>query len=530
MLMLSVLIVDDERAICYLIRKLIHWEELGLIYAGSASDGWEAWSMAQEKRPDIIITDIQMPKMNGMELIERFREEKIPTDFVVVSGYQEFEYAKQAIRFGVEDYLLKPIKEAELNRILKRICEKSQENSEIVQLKQEQQRRKNRVLEQILRGEPAGADAEEDFRFRGDHFLLAQFQFCFSGEGKGGTEAELLLERLRHSYMNEFSGEYPETEALRTEKDQLTFFLNHENGSHFAQKNQSFFDKMQVKYAGTPFAMVITEKSHSLKELSSVALRMRRLMRAASCAGRERMLILEEFRIPGPEEQVQIPPDLRIELVRLLDRKDAETGWKYVEAMLKKERARQADFPWSMFELAEILLDVLEDSMKELKLWDKSMDQLIGEAKRNLPYLSGGRLFPDLADRLRRIWAHRDRMRQEMENRPVSAAKLYVAEHYREPVTMEDAAAWVGLNSAYFSSLFKKSEGVTFTEYLTSVRMEKAKYYLAETSCKVNEIAEKVGYTDAKYVSAYWTDFVRGLIILIAITFDAVRKLSKKDD
>ena len=507
MLMLSVLIVDDERAICYLIRKLIHWEELGLIYAGSASDGWEAWSMAQKKRPDIIITDIQMPKMNGMELIERFREEKIPTDFVIVSGYQEFEYAKQAIRFGVEDYLLKPIKEAELNRILKRICEKSQENLEIVQLKQEQQRRKNRVLEQILRGEPAGADAEEDFRFRGDHFLLAQFQFCFSGEGKGDAEAELLLERLRHSYVNEFSGEYPETEVLRTEKDQLTFFLNHENGGHFVQKNQSFFDKMQVKYAGTPVTTVITEKSHPLKELSSVALQMRRLMRAASCAGRERMLILEEFQIPGPEEQVQILPDLRIELVRLPDRRDAEAGWKYVEAMLKKERDRQADFPWSMFELAEILLGVMEDSMKELKLWDDSMEQLLVDAKGNLPYLSCGRLFPDLADRMRQIWAHRDRMRQEMENRPVSAAKLYVAEHYREPVTMEDAAAWVGLNSAYFSSLFKKSEGVTFTEYLTSVRMEKAKYYLAETSCKVNEIAEKVGYTDAKYVSAYWDRF-----------------------
>ena len=214
---------------------------------------------------------------------------------------------------------------------------------------------------------------------------------------------------------------------MRTEKDQLTFFLNHENGGHFVQKNQSFFDKMQVKYAGTPVTMVITEKSHPLKELSSVALQMRRLMRAASCAGRERMLILEEFQIPGPEEQVQILPDLRIELVRLLDRRDAEAGWKYVEAMLKKERDRQADFPWSMFELAEILLGVMEDSMKELKLWDDSMEQLLVDAKGNLPYLSCGRLFPDLADRMRQIWAHRDRMRQEMENRPVSAAKLYVA-------------------------------------------------------------------------------------------------------
>ena len=176
---------------------------------------------------------------------------------------------------------------------------------------------------------------------------------------------------------------------MRTEKDQLTFFLNHENGGHFVQKNQSFFDKMQVKYAGTPVTMVITEKSHPLKELSSVALQMRRLMRAASCAGRERMLILEEFQIPGPEEQVQILPDLRIELVRLLDRRDAEAGWKYVEAMLKKERDRQADFPWSIFELAEILLGVMEDSMKELKLWDDSMEQASGgcEGKSSISVL-----------------------------------------------------------------------------------------------------------------------------------------------
>ena len=185
MLMLSVLIVDDERAICYLIRKLIHWEELGLIYAGSASDGWEAWSMAQKKRPDIIITDIQMPKMNGMELIERFREEKIPTDFVIVSGYQEFEYAKQAIRFGVEDYLLKPIKEAELNRILKRICEKSQENLEIVQLKQEQQREERIVSwSRFFAENRPERTRRRIFVFVGIIFYWRSFSFAFPAREK----------------------------------------------------------------------------------------------------------------------------------------------------------------------------------------------------------------------------------------------------------------------------------------------------------------------------------------------------------
>ena len=501
--MLSVLIADDERAICYLIRKLIHWEELGLEYAGSASDGWEAWCMAQEKHPDIIITDIQMPKMNGMELIERFREQKTPTDFVIVSGYQEFEYAKQAIRFGVEDYLLKPIKEVELNRILERICEKQRENSEIVQLKQEKQRRRTCLLEQIFQGELSWPDVEDDFRFRSDCFMLVQLQIRIPGEERCDPEAELILERLQHSYENEFSVEYPEIEVLQTGRNQLTFFVNSDRNNRFVEKNQDFFDKMQVKYAGTPVIMAATEQAYPLKEISAVALRMRRLMRSASCAGQERMLILEEYQIPGPEEQVQTPLDLILELMRLLDRRDVDCGWKYVEAMLKKERDRQAEsrFPWSLFELAELLLNILEESMKELKLWDESMEQLSEKEKRKLSYLSGGRLFPELADYLRRIWAHRDRMREEMENRPVLVAKMYVADHYREPITMEDAADWVGLNSAYFSSLFKKSEGVNFTEYLTAVRIENAKHYLAETSLKVNEIAEKVGYTDAKYFS-----------------------------
>ena len=112
---------DDEVAIVYLIKKLIHWQELGMECIGTAANGKEALAYALEKKPDIIITDIQMPGLTGLELIEQLKPELPDTSFVIISGYQEFEYAKQAIRFGVDDYLLKQIKEKEINNILGRI-------------------------------------------------------------------------------------------------------------------------------------------------------------------------------------------------------------------------------------------------------------------------------------------------------------------------------------------------------------------------------------------------------------------------
>ena len=85
-----VLIVDDEKRIGELIRSLIHWEELDLTCIGLKTDGERAWETIQEERPDIVITDIRMPVMSGLDMISKTREEEIPVDFIVMSGYQEF--------------------------------------------------------------------------------------------------------------------------------------------------------------------------------------------------------------------------------------------------------------------------------------------------------------------------------------------------------------------------------------------------------------------------------------------------------
>ena len=117
-----VLIVDDELRIGTLINKLIHWDEFNLECVDVVDNGEKAFEIIQSDRcPDIVLTDIRMPKISGLDLIRMTREHHRDVKFIVISGYKEFEYAQQALQYGVEDYLLKPINEEELNHVMRKI-------------------------------------------------------------------------------------------------------------------------------------------------------------------------------------------------------------------------------------------------------------------------------------------------------------------------------------------------------------------------------------------------------------------------
>ena len=116
--MYKVIIADDEVKICQLIQILVDWESKGLEIAGVAHDGREALQLVEETGADIIITDIRMPELNGLDLVEAIKGAQPQISCIIISGYQEFEYARRALQYGVEEYLLKPVREEELNRVL----------------------------------------------------------------------------------------------------------------------------------------------------------------------------------------------------------------------------------------------------------------------------------------------------------------------------------------------------------------------------------------------------------------------------
>lgn len=148
---LKILIADDEISIRQLIKKLID-PSAPLLIVGEAADGATAYEMIQEKKPDIVITDIRMPGLNGVELMRKARENGIKVDFILVSGYRDFEYARSAVQLGALDYLLKPINREELNRVLEKAW-KLRERSETMRKQLETVEEKLAKNQKILRRE-----------------------------------------------------------------------------------------------------------------------------------------------------------------------------------------------------------------------------------------------------------------------------------------------------------------------------------------------------------------------------------------
>ena len=134
---LKVVIVDDEERICQLIQALVKWDEMGMQVAGMAHNGIEACEIVRKVSPDILITDIRMPGCSGLELIEKVKNSCPELEIIVISGYAHFEYAQQAIRFGVGHYLLKPINKAELTEILEKLKKKISQRRESEKNKEE---------------------------------------------------------------------------------------------------------------------------------------------------------------------------------------------------------------------------------------------------------------------------------------------------------------------------------------------------------------------------------------------------------
>lgn len=119
---ITLIIADDEPFICGMLEKLINFDALGLTLLECVNDGQTLETRIKELHPDVVLTDISMPRQDGLDVIRKTREQGITCRFVIISGYRQFEYAYNALKYDVDDYLLKPVEQAELNRVLKKIC------------------------------------------------------------------------------------------------------------------------------------------------------------------------------------------------------------------------------------------------------------------------------------------------------------------------------------------------------------------------------------------------------------------------
>lgn len=520
---IKVFLVEDEMVIRRGIKNSIDWEKEGYIFCGEASDGELAYPMIIKEKPDILITDIRMPFMHGLELCKLVKKELPNIKILILSGYDEFDYAKEAIRLGVTEYLLKPISSGKLLEALNGVSEsirREKEDKDLVRKYMEEMREnteheKQKFFEQMIAGNLSMADALEtgkkyEMNLSAGMYNLLLFRFTLGEENrKSGEllgEAEYAIEKLteRLEYVFEF----------QRGVEGWAFLLMADNEEQMSERVKELskdLEEIMKNYSTIAYFGGIGQPVARLRELEESFREAERALAARFTMELNRIISVEDIRMAqnvDTLDDIEITSFGEIEKTRTMLEKFLNNGAEdeidefvdvYInelpEENLKSVLMRQYIIMdayivmMSFCEKIEGIEGEMQAQSEELKNSMKTI-QTLEEIKNYIRML------------LKKIIGVRDTISGRRYSDIIEIAKDQIRKTYMsDEISLNTIAAEVGMSPSYFSSIFSKEMGKTFVEYLTEIRMDRAKELLMCSSMKTSEIGYEVGYKDPHYFS-----------------------------
>lgn len=520
---IKVFLVEDEMVIRRGIKNSIDWEKEGYIFCGEASDGELAYPMIIKEKPDILITDIRMPFMDGLELCKLVKKELPNIKILILSGYDEFDYAKEAIRLGVTEYLLKPISSGKLLEALNGVSEsirREKEDKDLVRKYMEEMREnteheKQKFFEQMIAGNLSMADALEtgkkyEMNLSAGMYNLLLFRFTLGEENrKSGEllgEAEYAIEKLteRLEYVFEF----------QRGVEGWAFLLMADNEEQMSERVKELskdLEEIMKNYSTIAYFGGIGQPVARLRELEESFREAERALAARFTMELNRIISVEDIRMAqnvDTLDDIEITSFGEIEKTRTMLEKFLNNGAEdeidefvdvYInelpEENLKSVLMRQYIIMdayivmMSFCEKIEGIEGEMQAQSEELKNSMKTI-QTLEEIKNYIRML------------LKKIIGVRDTISGRRYSDIIEIAKDQIRKTYMsDEISLNTIAAEVGMSPSYFSSIFSKEVGKTFVEYLTEIRMDRAKELLMCSSMKTSEIGYEVGYKDPHYFS-----------------------------
>lgn len=508
--MRKVLIADDEVKVGQLVKRLIQWDRLGLTCIGLVTDGQTAYEKILSESPDIVITDIRMPVLTGLEMIQKASEQGVKCHFIVVSGYKYFDYAQKALKYGVEDYLLKPIDEDELNRQLQKIVaeeeqrEDKQQQVDQIEKKLEDSKylRHKEFLRQILSQKQENIDAANmEFGLQLENKCFRGLTFKLDRDidvAENTQQMQFVLRKIMQKAEDAFSACTIDLIAAVQSNHSVQVLLNYfqTEQENIDNRITDFFNELSDYLENFQHYRITVGVSSEVESFEQISTAIEMSKEAAA----SRLFKGNGRRIEYCQEPHTLfsPKDFQNEYEEFA--KAVETmqpdACQYQIHKCFRLASDKALFASEFYAMGLWLLRSTYEILEIADTFDVDVQQ---EVLENLSTVA------DLRDYVIRQVQHViTESRSERENRerkPVLEAIAYMKEHFTEKITLEDVAATIGFNANYFSELFKKETGENFSNYLLGIRMEKAKQMLRDTKIPVYEIGESVGYKDAKYFS-----------------------------
>lgn len=462
--MYNVLIVDDEPWVAYGIANLIDWESCGYHLIGEAHDGLTALDIIMAKQPELIISDIRMPGLDGIQLLEQIKEKQLPSKVILISGYAEFEYAQKALRLGAYDYLLKQVDKHKLTETILRL-------SEDLQNKQQAEKDLDVMLDELFEWlEPDNLTTVEHFlsnKGMEPEFLNFRFLCCSCSSQSAALFKEGIMQ----------------TEGLRAIKfrsgqHKISIFVNYDESKHPLPLLDYITEQLSdAPYIGISSIGLLTTPIAKLYQEADIS-----MSTTAFYQGDQLF----------PYKSQELSSEIRKQIIQ-------------AEQAIKGQARDQIDH----------ILDTICEYGREKRLYIDQIAMLYnqfvsiiykyyGHSNRiheieHLHYEQITRYYDSieaLFQRLKDFFELSTDGEVHIHNLQVEKIIAYINSCFTEDIVLSAIAKKFNISIGYLSTLIKKETGTTYSDYILNKRLSLAKDLLNDPSLSVHDIVQRVGYKD----------------------------------
>jgi len=509
---ITLLIVDDEAEIRSGLRSIIPWEDYSVSVIGTAASGAEALDMIRYYEPDIVITDIQMPGMNGLELVARAKKEQFDCSFVILSGYDEFEYAKSAIRYGVKEYLLKPISIKELKELILTLKEDilskrdnySDRLSTLHKLRSAQiSIQKFNLIPQLLRGDLSSLELEKvildySLPIRNKECCIVYIQaFSTNSGGEEMPEISLCLSTLKKSFEEALTGsslltaEYPSSGLLllvnlpftAPDGSSLTETLR----THIGRKIDTEGNIQIVAAIGRPVSSLLSIPASFKDARQAITWHIYP----------ETGLVLESKDLKMDQPPIIMPGNEILEAI-LKDRQ--EEIITHFNEYLNKLLTTPAPPPSYLYSMCNYLVITLQSQLS--KHLDGMPKSYTGNTFATLQSLNSLEEIRSFMYRVLSAFAEELSVNRAVKSDPlIEKAMDYIHKNLLKNPRTEEVCSFLGLSKSYFSTYFKNKTQLNFRDYTLDLKINYAQEQLKFSEHTPSEVSMVLGYEDYRSFS-----------------------------
>ncbi|WP_372662231.1 helix-turn-helix domain-containing protein [Cohnella sp.] len=521
--MYKVMLVDDEVGVRNSIKAKMNWEAAGFQVNMEASNGEEALRLLRDSPlPELVISDIRMPQMDGITFIQVCKERYPELRIVVLSGYSDFEYMKSAIQLGVKDYLLKPVVRSELSDLMTKIsveleedrCNKQIRKLDLMKSSQQLEVLQGQMLLQLVKSEWFSLAAVKE--------RLQQLKMSALTVDDLQAQFVTVEMRLPHGRLEQWSD--------RKDLLNLAFQMM---GRETAGKWGDMFYFQDAGHPSMMFFLILLDETkikggHTERFVRELKHYLKEYLRLDCVIGiGERIKGLKELKngyvssmLSWSQSTIKIntgsggrtldlthafTPEVERKLINAIESLDMRTFSKQVQDIFTTDR----DTPMFAFTFLTFRIILLFNSIaKKFELGDHSLQKYLWNCQMTVrDHESRDQVLEQLHEMAQLVMNEVRKTRFSNGQQLAEAIRMYVEDNYSYELTLSSLAEMFHINETYLSGLFKQNAGITFSDYLTRLRLTKAEQLLKEDELKLTDITTLVGYSSSSYFSTAFKKF-----------------------